>query len=314
MGELWDSEFLTSAGNITCQKRQARSYGPDFLAASFDPADFSGDVFHAIENKGSAKAVGFSTEQFRKWLRQARNIRLRVGREPVAVKSWVSAFAYGFDADNRDSTLLLADPPSDEQGGTGALKSSWSALVRMHLARRCRLLGQYALGEAVLYGREPRQPFPAVYRVSHPQLGARRYFGAWYVRRPDGTLQPVRLPFDLSGAWLHRGGGAFEIAGGGAGTPFRIHVFFDGPGQVPPWVLEYLLGGESVFVGQDAAMIRTCLKTPLEKQLPAPLDERVMVNGDDLELLVLENGSIACAGSLVKPDPEGGEFWFRRQG
>ena len=74
---LWGSVLATGVGQVQVEKPRPDEYGPDYLAAPFDPSSaLLGGPFYAVEFKGRKTKVEFSSEVFKSWSAQASNIAL----------------------------------------------------------------------------------------------------------------------------------------------------------------------------------------------------------------------------------------------
>jgi hypothetical protein len=171
---------------------------------------------------------------------------------------------------------------------------------------------------------------PTVFKVRHPALKQRRYIGAFAWRGPGGELiwMPEPTP-RLSGRF------EIDIVDDGPG-PFRSAVIHLGPSRhrvviyhhgsnlregAVRGILRSLFagGGAQVFLGQDAEMIRGCMRTALDGDLggepfEVPIEVHEAADTPTASpgfVQVLRNGSVLADASIIVED-EGDADWWRR--
>ena len=324
---LWGETLSTGAGPVHIDKPRPKDDGPDYLAAPFDPANAPlGGPFYAVEFKGRKAKVEFSSEVFQAWSSQASNIALTSAGSPLNLKSWVVAFNYGFSqarGSREESTLLVEDPEiSAGARMLDATRMNGSSIIRDHLARQCVNLGAGVLASAVKLGSglDGTSPLPPVYRVDHPRLSQRRYVGQWYSPNSLGELVPAMFPSNPPLSELEvvdRGPGFFVVRWRRGRAEVFVHSDASWPldSLRPQDLLRRLFGaGESIFVGQDATMLRGAARTNQGAPLDGtPFSDELHFNeavGDGPyrgQLRVLRNGSIVAFNVPIELGEDG--FW-----
>lgn len=343
MSRMWRDGLVSATGRIEFKKRHPKSNGPDYLAAPFDPASATSDPLYVVEFKGRTGVVKFSHEAFRAWRKQSKNIR---AYDPngveVNLKSWVLAFNYAFEGgEGRENSTLLVEDPWTAPANVPALghdRRAVSRIIREHLARQCPKFGLGHLSRALVTdaGQDlSALRLPGIFTVHHPRLGVRRYVGGFATRGPDGNL------FWLPDGWLDgrlrhdvdieifpssQGGDWFEFlvhVRGRSSRSRRAFVRVFGQARPPAPVelrrmLRELLGGSttSVFVGQDATMIRECLRTPIDAELggisfsePIELAGTTEYQETTGYVQVLRNGGIVAGTDLVSLEEDSDAWW-----
>jgi hypothetical protein len=303
---FWRNGLQTKAGKVDFSKKRPKEHGPDYIAAPFDPTKRTGqEPYYALEFKGRKAPLTFTHKAFRAFAKQAENIQVSKDRRILNLKSWVLLYNYGFvePIDSREiCTLLVSDPesaprkprvsPEDDDG-------SW--IIREHLARQCLQLGAAVLAPLVRAG--IRNSVSAielpVYRVAHPELGDRRYIGRWFLPLPDGEMLPMPICCwpELSQPSADR---LIVELGGATLADIRF------VGGSPESLVDCLFSTPPVFVGQDANMLRACLRTapssPLTDEVFSKPQELFDRSGANISLLA--NGSIVANASSAVRDPE----------
>lgn len=321
--------------------------GPDYLSSEFDPtrAPNNTSTVSPLEFKGRSRALHFTSKQFQKWRAQATNIEARTNKNRIVpMKAWMLAFNYACvetKGCRESSALLVEDPWCHDTGEENSLDVEvplHESVIREHLSRQCRNLGWSMLGEHVVLGQALRSATqsPKLYRLKDPKAHGRRYIGRWATWGLGGELIPA-----ISSGLGSRICGDIEIlirahdynTGYVEATiyrrncaPWRLQIH----GASPPsrfswenWIRELIERDtqSAFFVGQDADMLKTCLRTPLEKRLAGPsFREALSISrGDgvvDVEkrpesphgsISLLENGSLIASADLVEPDEESQE-------
>jgi hypothetical protein len=323
---LWGETLSTVDGPVHIDKPNPHADGPDYLAAPFDPSSASlGGPVYAVEFKGRKAKVEFGSDVFRGWSAQASNIALTsAASQPLNLKSWVVAFNYGFAEarGSREASTLLVEDPEISPGASQlrATRVNGASIIRDHLARQCINLGVGVLASAVKLGSglDGISHLPAVYRVDHQRLAQRRYIGHWYAPNALGELVPVpRVSLPLGDfEFIDRGpshlrmmskrGGIQVVIGSNAAEPHP---------RGPEDLLRRLWGlGGSIFVGQDATMLRSAART----QPDAALDTTPFIDelhfketiGDGPgagQIQVVRNGSIMAFNVPIELGEDG--FW-----
>ena len=338
---LWGTGLSTPAGTIDLRKRHPKKDGPDFLCAPFDPsASASLDPLYVLEFKGRTGALTFDHGAFKSWRSQARNIQAKSPTGAVNLKSWILAFNYAFEhGTGREQSALLVEDPWTETERAEPLepaRASIETVVREHIARQCSKLGAPLLAPAVLAGRrvENGSMLPAIFRVRHPRLSNRRYIGGFATWGLDGELCWTTGP-------RHPWASDYELFVDAVGAPFHAHVRVRGRGSSPtsrvvaevfaggPMSradLERLVrsvvsgGGGDLFVGQDAAMIRACVRA----RRGQPLDDEAFTTMLDVRgegsaegeavgfVQLLRNGSVIADAQLVETEKAPDAWWQGR--
>lgn len=317
---LWENVLTTNLGDISVSKNDANEFGPDYLAAPFDPANAAaGGPFYAVEFKGRKAKIEFQSQTFTKWSTQAGNIALRNVQDGSAVnlKAWVVAFNYGFEKaqGSREESALLVDDPEVASGAPHLEPKpiNGSTIIRDHLARQCRLLGAPQLAPYVRRGLalDGAKDLPPVYQIDHQKLAGRRYIGIWLARTPSGDLVPA--PAGWAGWPIIQRGPHHFVAGGPAG---HIELWIDGPSgsRARAWIERWFGGGDVVFVGQDATMLKRCTQLSMDSALDGePFQHELHFVSSSGEppypkvIRVLRNGSVLAANATIEPDEH--SFW-----
>jgi hypothetical protein len=322
---LWGETLSTGAGPVHIDKPRPKDDGPDYLAAPFDPSSAPlGGPFYAVELKGRKAKVEFSSDVFKNWSSQASNIALSAASGPLNLKSWIVAFNYGFSqarGSREESTLLVEDP----EISTGAplleaTRENGASIIRDHLARQCVNLGAGVLASAVKLGTglDATTPLPRVYRVDHPRLLQRQYVGQWYSPNNLGELTPAAFPltpWSPSGLEVvEHGPGFFVVRWPRARAEVFIHSeassWLDRRG--PQNLLRRLFGaGDSIFVGQDATMLRSAARTQQGNPLDGtPFSDELHFNdtiGDDAyqgQVLARTDSCTSMRAMTCSADPD----------
>lgn len=346
---LWGRSIPSASSPILLRKRWPKKNGPDYLAADFAPdPQRQLDWLYALEFKGHGGKVQFTSPSFADWSTQAANISALDFNEnkEKRLKSWVLCFNYAFDNDQSDrehSTLLVEDPwvGPPEAPMLAAQKGVRTFIIRHHLARQCRNLGLRGLGAHVLRGQVPevRESLPPVYRVDHPQLRNRRYVGAWADWGPDGELMLGTLDSDplhlMSSARLRIlvDRGDAHIAVLRLVHPTRqkvgVDIFVDirvldpmriSQQDIDAWVVRLLRGSHPrLFIGQDAGMIRTSMRTPAGREVGGeeftdPIEfvdtrQSDTPRSDTSYLQVIRNGGLITTVDRVTLEEDSGQWW-----
>lgn len=319
---FWGNVLTTNLGDISVSKNSKDAFGPDYLAAPFNPANAAaGGPFYAVEFKAQKAKVEFKSKTFKDWSKQAANIALRKeDGSAVNLKAWVLAFNYGFEKaqGSREESALLVDDP-DVVPGEPSLEPdpiNGSTIIRDHLSRQCRLLGAPQLAPYVRRGLalDGVKDLPPVYKIDNKKLAGRRYIGQWLARAPSGELVPA--PSGWVG-WpiMHRGSHHFVVGDPAA----HIQVWIDGPDgpRARAWIERMFGGGDLVFVGQDATMLRRCTELSTDVALDGePFQQEIHFVETSGELpspkaiRVLRNGSVLAANATIELDEQ--SFWFQR--
>jgi hypothetical protein len=284
LSSLWGNDIDTSLGKVAISKRQPNEYGPDYLAAPFDPSDTTrGGPFFAVEVKGRKEKIEFAHDQFKKWSIQSQNIKLLPKQDhgPVNMKSWVLAFNYGFaePKGSREFSTLLVEDPEIEPGQPflEASRLNGSTIIRDHLSRQCSLLGASALAPFVRLGKsiEGNSLRPYLWKVNHQRLQNRRYIGTWFfIDENHGDL--IQCPFK------------------------DRPVFWD----------EWFGNERLVFLGQDANMLKICTRTRIDQPLSGEaFQDEIHFYEPQFKIRVLRNGSILAAGTNMRRDSDWEKFW-----
>jgi hypothetical protein len=324
---LWGNTLATTGGPVSISKPRPDDDGPDYLAAPFDPTNAGlGGPFYAVEFKGKKAKVEFNSGTFRSWSSQSTNVLLTGGATgaPVNLKSWVVGFNYGFaqPMGSRELSALLVEDPEIAPGRPllASERLNASSIIRDHLARQCILLGAPAIAPLVRRGTgfDGVTSLPPVYQIDHPRVRGRRYIGRWYHIDQDGQCLPSSLPSGLglrgngiivrsgkSHLIVHSKDGLVEIFARGSGPGWR------GPMD---WLQSLLGMKDTIFVGQDATMLRRSIQTSLAMPLDGePFQDEIQfkdVSGDGpspSSIRVLQSGSIVVSNIPVAE--ESAEFW-----
>jgi len=336
LSRLWNDGLRAPRGRIALRKRHPTKDGPDHLAAPFDPTvTRTKDPLYVVEFKGRTGQVDFKHAAFVEWRKQARNIVASAGGREIKLKSWVLAFNYAFEnLGTRNSTLLVEDPwtARADRPPLEATRGNIAFVVREHLARQCAKFDAGFLAAPVLEGRALEQPLtvmPRVYKVRHPALRNRRYVGYFAARGPNGELVCLpgpltRMPSPLVVEVL--GENPFRTAVVRVGSPRSPHHIFiehDAPTNSPERTLRQIIRSilqgdeDTIFIGQDATMLRACMQTPVDAELGGePFTEMIEFQGIanvDQEagqgfVQVLRNGGLLADSSVVIEE-ENAEWW-----
>lgn len=336
LARLWNEGLKASDGQIAFKKRRPTKDGPDYLAAPFDPTTASSkDPLYVVEFKGRAGRVAFSHSVFGDWRKQSRNIHASVDGHEVKLKSWILAFSYAFEnSGDRISTLLVEDPwtAREDRPPLEATRRNIGRVVREHIARQCLKFNAGRLAGPVLAGRMPERTegFPGVFKVRHPALQKRRYIGAFAARGPDGELvwmpEPLtRLPRRLDIEVLDDSPGPFHtaIVRVGPSGDRRVVVYGHGSNFSDAALRRILRslfdgGGAQLFLGQDATMVRDCMRTGVDRELAgeaftAPI--QFQETADTIEgpgyVQVLRNGAVLADANIVASEEEDSDWWRR---
>lgn len=195
MTEIWDHGLPLRGDVVRFTKRLPKEDGPDYLAATFpykkDRPASKVDRLLALEFKGRAKALTFTSAAFAKWRQQATNIRGRTAtRKFVNISSWTVGLNYVCAEAPRArerSALLVEDPriATPDELPVISEDAPVDPVIRRHLARSCRAHGAGLLVPHVLHGLRPEGlTHPPVWRI-----GSRHYIGDWIAVGREGTVE-----------------------------------------------------------------------------------------------------------------------------
>ncbi len=334
---------------LTVTRGESGKSWPDYLAAPFNPREKAVGAmgaFYPLEFKGTGASIDFEDSRFQDWQEQSTNISVRsAGDKALALKSWILAFNYRCrdkPARHPSSTLLVLDPRVGPE--EAPLPDSAAPIIREHLARQCRKLGLGGLAPMVLSGVRPEGSnyVPPVFRILHSRFSDRRYVGRFAAWGLNGELiaishNPLLSSFpvgdiDLRVDAYFRGAMHAHIhieSRKATANQARIDVNVIGElsagwtgSRVRSFILSLLQGqGNGVFIGQDAKMLRQCMRTPPTIELTGgefdtPFEYfdpgAVDVGEEGLPagaVQVLRNGSVLANPRLVELVEE--DFWLQ---
>lgn len=336
---IWNG--LNTAGPTIAFERPDEDIDrPDYLGAPFSvehAKDLGLDPLYVLEFKGHKQRVTFESPTFTRWIAQATNLRATAAAKPVKLKSWVLAFNYGFvepRGSRAESTLLVADPwaGDDDARPPAASPETIEPIIREHLARQCRKLGASRLAPFISSGRmaEGVGLLPPVYKIRHPALADRRYMGIWGTLDQDGEFIPQAGP-----GW-HFGGGPKDIEvhfhgpgfahgyvrfrDGSAEFDFRLSGAFRRPADAERMLRGLLAGrGGDVFIGQDATMLKECMRTQVGVGLRGAaftdMREVLQLGSPDQRdvggsIIVIRNGHAVADSTVVEPEESADGWWY----
>ncbi|MEK7434363.1 MAG: hypothetical protein AABZ74_14620 [Cyanobacteriota bacterium] len=349
--EKTDKVLTLPQGKLTIsrlRKGKGNSW-PDYISAPFNPKDNdqnSMGAFYPLEFKGKSEYIKFDSSEFKKWIKQSKNISFKLKdnnvEKDISTKSWVLAFNYRCSENNKhkehkNSTLMVYDP---EVGNPEIAQPKTAApIIREHLARQCRKLGLGYLAPYVLDGIRPDSfaNWPTVYNINNPRFNNRHYIGrfvSWGLNGELFIVPPTNNWFSFS--WVDSGfiefflrgrtdnnhiHGHIELNAGKRGKDIIIHGNIDNYTQNQIRQFFNDSQNNTFFIGQDADMIKKCLNTPDNIELDGDIfntpfeytDFRNLNSKNSNEenfkgsVQIIRNGSIIANSNLILPVKE--DFW-----